>query len=110
VAVSAVAGEMESPHYNEYMATATTSFDSEILARVVLPDAPTMSPAIATEILKLSFSNQDRQRMSELAAKAREGELTDEEIALTESYERVSSFLGFLKSKARISLKNSPAE
>lgn len=87
------------------MATATTSFDSEILARVVSPDSPTMSPVVATEILRLSFSNQDRQRMRELAAKAREGALTGEEIALTESYERVSSFLGFLKSKARISLE-----
>jgi len=45
--------------------------------------------------------------MADLAAKARQGTLTDEEQAETEGYERVSSFLGLVKSKGRRSLHNS---
>ena len=39
------------------------------------------------------------------AAKARQGALTPEEQAQAESFERVSSFLGLVKSKARRSLQ-----
>ena len=92
------------------MATVIGSFDSEILARVVMPHAPTMSPATAQEILKLTFTADDRERMGELAAKAREGTLTVEERSQADSYERVSSFIGYLKSKARISLKAAAPE
>jgi len=88
------------------MSTSTIeSADSAILARVIRPDAPTLPSAVASELLKWGFGEEDQQRMAELAAKAREGTLTAEEQALTESYERVSSFLGLLKSKARRSLQ-----
>jgi hypothetical protein len=39
--------------------------------------------------------------MSELAAKARLGTLDEDDAAAIDSYERVSSFLGLVKSKAR---------
>lgn len=86
---------------------ATTPFISEstILARVIAPDEPTLPAAVAAELLKWSFPMADRTRMAELAAKAREGSLTDSERAETEGYERVSSFLGLVKSKARRSLQ-----
>jgi hypothetical protein len=42
--------------------------------------------------------------MTDLAAKARQGTLTSDEQAEAEGYERVSSFLGLVKSKARCSL------
>jgi hypothetical protein len=45
--------------------------------------------------------------MHELAEKARSGELTDEERLEADGYERVSSLLGILQSKARLSLKQS---
>jgi hypothetical protein len=87
------------------MDTSTIEYpEAEILARVIAPDEPNLSPAVAKEILKWDFTKSDKQRMSELAAKARQGTLTPDEAAETDSFERVSSFLGLVKSKARRSL------
>ena len=61
---------------------------------------------MASELLKWGFPEADKQRMAELAAKARQGTLTAEEQAEAGGYERVSSFLGLVKSKARRSLQN----
>lgn len=80
--------------------------EATILARVIAPDAPTLPPAVASELLKWGYSEADKQRMTELAAKARQGTLTAAEQAETEGYERVTSFLGLVKSKARRSLQN----
>lgn len=63
-----------------------------------------MPPSVAEEVLKWGFSDADRERMSELAAKARQGTLDEDEAAAVDAYERVSSFLGLMKSKARRSL------
>ena len=79
--------------------------ESTILARVIAPDKPTLPPAVASELLKWGFSVGDQERMAILAAKARDGSLSDDERAETEEYERVSSFLGLVKSKARRSLQ-----
>ena len=57
--------------------------------------------------MHFGFSDRQRQRMHELAEKARSGELTDEERLEADGYERVSSLLGILQSKARLSLKQS---
>ena len=83
--------------------------ESTILARVIAPDSPTLPAAVATELLKWHFPEADRQRMAELAAKARLGTLTAAEQAEIDGYERVSSFLGLVKSKARRSLQNGSA-
>ena len=66
-----------------------------------------LSHAAAENILQLRFSEQDRSRMHDLAAKARVGELSAAEQQEVEAYSRISSLLGILKSKARRSLKNS---
>ncbi len=79
--------------------------ESAILSRVIGANDPQLPPIVATELLKWGFNETDKQRMSELAAKAREGSLTTEEQVETESFERVSSFLSLVKSKARRSLK-----
>ncbi|CAN5116180.1 hypothetical protein BH11PLA2_BH11PLA2_37860 [soil metagenome] len=86
------------------------STESMILARVIAPELPTISPAVASELLKWSFTESDQQRMAELAAKARASTLTDDERVEIEGYERVTSFLGLVKSKARRSLKSAAAE
>jgi hypothetical protein len=78
--------------------------ESTILASVIAPEHPGMSPDVARELLSWEFTLQDRQRMTELAAKARAGTLSDSEQSVIEAYERVSSFLGLVKSKARRSL------
>lgn len=56
-------------------------------------------------ILALKFPREDRERMDQLAEKAREGTLTPDEQFEIDAYERVGSFLALLQSKARISLK-----
>ena len=45
--------------------------------------------------------------MEELAAKARAGELSDQERVETDNFEQVSSLLGILQSRARMALKRS---
>lgn len=66
-----------------------------------------MSPAAASAILSFGFSSDQQNRMSELAAKARDGAMTSDERAEADSFERVSSLIGMLQSKARIALKTS---
>jgi hypothetical protein len=83
----------------------STIDESAILGRVIASNDPNLSPSVATEFLNWSFAESDKQRMSELAEKARQGSLTSDEQAETESFERVSSFLGVIKSKARRSLQ-----
>lgn len=92
------------------MVALAKDYDAEILTRVILPESPTMSPDAAREVLKLKFSADDQQRMSELASKARAGTLTVEEQCEAAGFERVSSLLGLLKSKARRSLQNGSHE
>ncbi|RCS46282.1 hypothetical protein DTL42_15010 [Bremerella cremea] len=67
--------------------------------------AGAISRPAAEGILSLGFSAEQQARMSELAAKARSGELTELEREETHSFERISSLLGILQSKARITLK-----
>ena len=76
-----------------------------ILSRVIGEADSTLSQAVAEEFLRWTFTDFDRQRMSDLAAKARSGELTPQEQAEAEGYERVGSFLGVVKSKARRALQ-----
>ena len=85
--------------------TESPSHDAAILARLVSPTEPPLSPAAAEGILGLAFSPADRDRMHALAAKARAGTLSEGELAEVEAYSRVGSLLGILKSKARRALK-----
>ena len=84
------------------------AFEFDILARVIQPNAATLSRPAAEDILKMSFGEHDQQRMTELLSKAKAGELSGFEAAEIESYERINSLLGMLKSKARVSLRETP--
>ncbi len=87
------------------MNSVTTSNEAEILSRVIAPEEPTLPLDAAQIFLTFDFRKEDRERMSLLAEKAREGELTAEEQAEIDCYERVGHFLSLLRSKARLSLK-----
>ena len=76
-----------------------------ILGRVINPDDPSWSPEAARSILKLTFPEEDKQRVAALLAKNQEGRLTPDERADLDEYLRADSFLSVLKSKARPSLK-----
>ena len=84
------------------MATVTDSFDG-ILAGLQAD----LSPQAAEGILTLGFSVAQKERMTELAARARAGQLSEDEQAEASNYEHVSSLLGILQSRARMSLKHS---
>jgi hypothetical protein len=78
--------------------------DAAIWERVVQFDRPP-SPTAARALLKLQFSDHDRDRMRELSAKARAGTLSADEEIEADAYERLGSLLGVLHSQARRTLK-----
>lgn len=78
----------------------TTDIVSTIWERVLRFENG-LSATGARELLKLHFPEDDRQRMSDLAAKARAGRLTAAEERETEAYERLGCLLDVLHSHAR---------
>jgi hypothetical protein len=85
--------------------TQPASTELAILGRVLEPEEPTLSPEAARSILELDFRPKDRERMEELAAKARKGTLSPEEEVEIDSYEKAGHVLSLMKAKARVSLK-----
>lgn len=83
------------------------STESEILTRVIGPENPNFTPDAARSILTLQFSDTDTDRMNELAAKAREGTLADEEQDQLHGYLFVGAMVDLMHSKARLSLQQS---
>jgi hypothetical protein len=79
--------------------------DAAILSRLIEPEVKNLPPEVAQYLLSLDFCQSDRDRMHELAAKAREGTLTPAEQHETESYERIGHLVALWRSKARKSLK-----
>ena len=85
--------------------------EATLLSRVLEPDKPLLSAAAAESILALDFPPAERDRLKELAAKARSGSLSSAEQQEIDSYGRVGSLLSILKSRARKALattKRSP--
>lgn len=76
-----------------------------ILGRVIATAGEPFSPEAARSILALTFGADDRQRMQELAEKARQGTLTEAEAVAIDNYERAGHVLSLLKSRARQALK-----
>jgi hypothetical protein len=84
------------------MSTTSSSSEAEILRRAIDP----YSRGLSVESLSsVDFAPDDHERMRQLAARAREGTLGDDEWAILHQYELVGDLLGILRSKARISLK-----
>jgi hypothetical protein len=87
------------------METSYAINDLAIIDRIVVPDQPDLPPEVARGFLRLSFHDDDRRRMNELAEKTTLDTLTPEEQVELDSYERVGHLLSLLKSKARRSLQ-----
>jgi hypothetical protein len=60
------------------ISTINESEEAAILNRLLRPEQDNLSVAAARAILKIDFDQYDRDRMHELARKAREGTLTHE--------------------------------
>lgn len=84
--------------------TFSTSPEAAIWERAIRFEGD-LSPTAARALLKVRFSQSDRDRLHALAAKARAGSLTPEEERETDVYERLGCLLDILHSKARRTLK-----
>jgi len=83
--------------------------EAEILSRVIGPENPTFTKEAARSILELRFSDADTARMDALAAKARQGSLSEEEGSQLHAYLFVGAVVDLMHSKARLSLKTRAA-
>ncbi|MEQ9406361.1 MAG: hypothetical protein RIK87_01490 [Fuerstiella sp.] len=84
------------------MSQSIKTYDDTILTNL----SGTLSPQAAEGILSLNFSDEQRKTMTLLAEKARAGELSEDEREQATSFERVSSLLGILQSRARVALRS----
>ena len=75
------------------MSQSLESYDDTILTNL----SGSISPQAAEGILSLGFSEEQRKKMQALAAKAREGELSEQEREEASSFERISSLGGIRK-------------
>ena len=87
--------------------TSTVS-EVAIFGRLIERNESHLAPEVARYLLALDFRGPDRDRMNELAEKAREGHLTREEDVELNSYIQVGNLLAILQSKARKSLRDTP--
>ena len=91
------------------MSVATLSTNqSEILARAIDEHTAELSPEVARFLLSLKLAACDVSRMNELAEKARDGTLVDEESREIDEYRRSSRTVDILKLKARLALQPGP--
>jgi hypothetical protein len=79
--------------------------EGAIWGRLLQPGRKTLSLEAARSLLRLEFAPEDKDRMHELAARARDGSLTAAEQEEIRTYERVGNLLALMKSKARQRLK-----
>ena len=87
------------------MITQAPPQDTAILSRLFDVAPQELSGDLARFLLTVKFDESDRTRMQELAGKAREGELSEDEQTEIDSYERVGHVLNILQAKARVRLQ-----
>ena len=82
-----------------------TRAEGAIWERLLEPWDKPLPLVAARAIARLEFATADAERMSALAAKARDGSLNPAERAEIDLYERVGNVLALMKSKARQRLR-----
>jgi len=85
--------------------TTARAAEGAIWGRLLRPESKALTLEAARSLLRLEFAPEDKDRMRELAAKARDGSLTATEQEDIRNYERVGNLLALMKSKARQRLK-----
>ena len=86
--------------------TPAADLGAEILARTIKPQEGNLPVDAARAILEFRLAQTDTDRVNELAAKARAGNLTEDERSELTEYERISCLLELMQSKARLSLRS----
>lgn len=92
------------------MPTAVASNESVILSRVLRPERGDLPQETARWLLGVDFDPADRERITALYEKAREGALSETEDAELEDYGDVGRMLEMLRAKARASLARTAAK
>lgn len=87
------------------MASSLEQTETAILARAIDPSHGNLSEAAARSILDIRLTPDDCRRRDELAAKAREGSLSPQELSELDNYRHVGRILEMMKAKAKVSLK-----
>ena len=87
------------------MREAVAETEADIWARTLKPDEGDLAPQTARFFLDLRLSGADTRRLRELSDKARQDTLTAEERHELDRYLAMGWFLDFMRSKARLSLK-----
>ena len=83
--------------------------EAAIFARLWESRKAGLTPLLARHVLKLAFSDDDLQRMHELAARNQEGTISQEEREALDNYVKVGDLLAILQSKARKLLNKTSA-
>lgn len=83
--------------------------EAAIFSRVMGPLSANLSRDAANSVLRITFPSIDRERMDELAEKARQGTLLPLEESELENYSRVGRLIEIMKSEARAALKSHTA-
>ena len=80
--------------------TTASTLEARIWERVIRPHGP-MSRGTARRLLQLGFSEDEQQRMKELSARNRKGQLTEVEQAELDDYCRAGTLLSVLQANER---------
>jgi hypothetical protein len=77
---------------------------TDILSELFSPEAPPFSPPVAQWALTVRLSDQQKDRMLELAEMSGRGTITDAQRREMENYRDAGNLLSLLHAKARLSL------
>jgi hypothetical protein len=81
-----------------------------VLDRFLRPFTECLTPEVAQRIVNLQLDSQSQSRLDELAAKANEGQLTDDERQEYEEFVEGIDLIGILKARARTVLVQSMSQ
>jgi hypothetical protein len=80
--------------------------DAGIFSEVLEDGTGSFDPDAARAVLRLKFSEGQKQRMIELADRHNRGELDAAELGELEAFRRVGNLLALLQGKARLALRD----
>jgi hypothetical protein len=83
------------------------NMNTTVLDRFLRPFTACLTPEVAQRIVNLQLDSQSQTRLDELAAKANEGQLTDDERQEYEEFVEGIDLMGILKARARTLLAQS---
>ena len=84
-----------------------TNMNTTVLDRFLRPFTECLTPEVAQRIVNLRLDAQSQARLDELATKANEGQLTDDERHEYEEFVEGIDLMGILKAQARTVLTQS---